>query len=404
MATQIKISELPLASEDALSLASDDRFIFNNDNVNTQTIKFANLVDAIVEQNLTFTGNCSFSQPITGPNGADLQVGLDDLVDVQFQNVTSGQIITYSGTQWINRDVKAIALQLDSLSVNTVAASGGGALTYDNTTGVFTFAPAVSETFTASSISVTVSNAAANGGNLTYNQATGAFTFTPADNYTKAESYNKTEVDAALADKANLATTYTKTEVDTAVATKASNILLGVANGSDNLGDFAGSTIATNTTVKLALQSLETAVEAAASSTGINYDDLSVVTGAASGTGSLTYNDLGVFTFVPADFSTYQTSGEVAAAIALETGTNLDLQYKDTGDLSEGVNLYYTDARADARVAAASINYTTAATGTANDNAIDNLIAGLVAIGNDAAVTDVSELKAALAALVRDNT
>ena len=96
MVTQIKISELPLASEDALSLAADDRFIFNNDNVNTQTIKFANLVDAILEQNLTFSGNCSFLQPITGPNGGDIQVGLDDLVDVQFQNVTSGQIITYS--------------------------------------------------------------------------------------------------------------------------------------------------------------------------------------------------------------------------------------------------------------------------------------------------------------------
>ena len=112
MATQIKISELPLANESALSLAADDRLIFNNDNVNTQTIKFANFVDAILEQNLTFKGNCSFLQPITGPNGGDIQVGLDDLVDVQFQNVQSGQIIQYAGTQWINVDVSDVALNL----------------------------------------------------------------------------------------------------------------------------------------------------------------------------------------------------------------------------------------------------------------------------------------------------
>ena len=242
MATQIKISELPLANESALSLAADDRLIFNNDNINTQTIKFANFVDAVCAQDLKFTGNCQFTQKIVGPDGGDIQVGLDDLVDVQFQNVTSGQIITYSGTQWINRDVADIALQKESLSVVVSdTPAGGGDLSYDSTTGVFTFTPAVEGSFTKASLSVTTSSAASGGGALVYNPSTAVFTFTPADAYTKANSYSKSEVDTALGLKADVSDTYTKTEVDTALAAKASNVVVGVANGATNLGSFTGS-------------------------------------------------------------------------------------------------------------------------------------------------------------------
>ena len=403
MVTQIKISELPLASEDALSLAADDRFIFNNDNVNTQTIKFANLVDAILEQNLTFSGNCSFLQPITGPNGGDIQVGLDDLTDVQFQNVTSGQIITYSGTQWINRDVKDIALQLDSLSVViSDTPSGGGSLVYDNATGVFTFTPAITGTFNSASISVQTNSAASGGGGLVYNPANSVFTFTPADCYTKAETYNQIEIDDKIALRAAADDVYTKTEVDAALAAKANNLLLGVANGSTNLGDFSGTTINPNQDVKTCLQDLETALEAI-DGTDVSLTDFTVSTSTASGGGTLAYNNAGVFTFAPADLAPYATSTSVTTEIANVVGANLDLSSKNTGDLVEGTNLYYTDARADARVANAASNFTSAAEGTANSNAIDNLIAcSEVAIG--AADGDITATNAALAALTRDNT
>ena len=327
MATQIKISELPLANESALSLAADDRLIFNNDNVNTQTIKFANFVDAILEQNLTFKGNCSFLQPITGPNGGDIQVGLDDLVDVQFQNVTSGQVITYSGTQWINRDVKDIALQLDSLSVEiSDTPSGGGSLAYDNTSGVFTFTPAVVGSFTAASLSVVTSSAASGGGALVYNPATAVFTFTPADAYTKGESYSMNEVDAALATKANTADVYTKSQSDSALGAKATADVVGVTGSATNLGDFSGSIIDSNQSVKQALQQVETAVEtnatniAALPAAGDTYTKaeadalldakidvdggLTVTTAAADMGGTLAYAD-GTLTFAPADLSGY---------------------------------------------------------------------------------------------------
>jgi hypothetical protein len=46
----------------------------------------------------------------------------------------------------------------------------------------------------------------------------------------------------------------------------------------------------------------------------------------------------------------YYTDARADARINLQTGSNLDLSSKNTGDLSEGTNLYYTDTRADARV------------------------------------------------------
>ena len=50
----------------------------------------------------------------------------------------------------------------------------------------------------------------------------------------------------------------------------------------------------------------------------------------------------------------YYTNARADARVNLQTGSNLDLSSKDTGDLSEGSNLYYTNARADARIAAAT--------------------------------------------------
>lgn len=72
--------------------------------------------------------------------------------------------------------------------------------------------------------------------------------------------------------------------------------------------------------------------------TNLNTDklestDLSVSTGTASGGGTLSYS-AGVFTFAPADLSSYI----------------VDLSSFTTTDLTEGTNLYYTDERVDDRV------------------------------------------------------
>ena len=135
--------------------------------------------------------------------------------------------------------------------------------------------------------------------------------------------------------------------------------LSGVAAGSLNLGTFTGSTIQDNINVKQALQQIETALEA--NTSPADTDDLSEGTtnlyytdararGAISVSGDLAYNSTtGVISF------TERTDAEVNsladARIALNTGANLDLSGKSTTDLSEGTNLYYTDARVDARIA-----------------------------------------------------
>lgn len=52
-------------------------------------------------------------------------------------------------------------------------------------------------------------------------------TFDPTQYYTTANTYSKTEVDTALASKADTATTYTKTEVDTALGGKQATLVSG---------------------------------------------------------------------------------------------------------------------------------------------------------------------------------
>ena len=54
----------------------------------------------------------------------------------------------------------------------------------------------------------------------------------------------------------------------------------------------------------------------------------------------------------------YFTNARADARIALQIGSNLDLSNKSTSDLSEGTNLYYTDTRARAAISATgSLSY-----------------------------------------------
>lgn len=86
------------------------------------------------------------------------------------------------------------------------------------------------------------------------------------------------------------------------------------------------------------------------------------------GTGvSSTYNDALNTLTIAVDFTEfntgsitegtnlYYTNARADARVALATGANLDLSQKTTTNLAEGTNLYYTNARADARIALASV-------------------------------------------------
>ena len=393
MATQIKISELPLANESALSLAADDRFIFNNDNVNTQTIKFANLVDAICEQNLKFTGNCQFTQSIVGPDGGDLNNGLDDMNDVQLQNVQSGQLLQYSGTQWINIDSTDLDQDLSDYAklespVFTGTPQAPTAGTVVNTSQIATtgyvynhYAPKASPMFEGVPTAPT-----ATPGNNTTQIATTAF------------------VNAAV------------NGLDVDDESKASNALVGVPNGSTTLGTFqkpsgypgATNIVSDNATVKAAIQALnddlytykdtnDTALDAKAplespiftgtpqaatpdaadvstriatteyvsaalaADGGLDAADLSVVNGVASGGGALTYNDNGVFTYQAADLAAYALTAvtytktevdDAMAALLVDTALTGSPTAPTVGDTNDSSTAIATTAFVSGAVAA----------------------------------------------------
>ena len=66
---------------------------------------------------------------------------INDLSDVTITTPSSGQVLKYNGSAWVN-GTDAGGIALTDLSVTTGSASGGGTLTYNNGTGVFSFAPA----------------------------------------------------------------------------------------------------------------------------------------------------------------------------------------------------------------------------------------------------------------------
>ena len=122
--------------------------------------------------------------------------------------------------------------------------------------------------------------------------------------------------------------------------------LTGRANGATHLAAFGGSTISDNNTIKGALGELETAVEA-------NAANLTAATGANLDLSQKSTTDLSEGT------NLYYTNARVdsryASLIVHDTGASLDLSQKSTTDLAEGTNLYFTDARAQAAVGAADV-------------------------------------------------
>lgn len=66
---------------------------------------------------------------------------IDELSDVSVATATDNQVLYYDAStqSWKPKDLSGI----DQLTVTTATQSGGGALTYDNTTGQFVFTPAV---------------------------------------------------------------------------------------------------------------------------------------------------------------------------------------------------------------------------------------------------------------------
>ena len=97
---------------------------------------------------------------------------LDDLTDVVITSPTAGQVLKYNGTNWVN-DTDATSsggsgIALTDLSVTTNSV-GTAALSYDNTTGVFSYTP---PQLTVSSLTDVSYGVIENGWALTYQNGT----------------------------------------------------------------------------------------------------------------------------------------------------------------------------------------------------------------------------------------
>ena len=138
------------------------------------------------------------------------------------------------------------------------------------------------------------------------------------------------EIAAAIADDASIATTLTALATANEVHIDNLATLSGVAKDSVNLGTFTGSTVGDNLTIKAAVQALESAVEAAGSAatlTAVSNDVVDLRT--LSGT-SDEDEDLGTFTGATiADSSTIKAAlqaleSAVEAAGVVDAGDNVN--------------------------------------------------------------------------------
>jgi hypothetical protein len=216
-------------------------------------------------------------------------VALDDVSDVTITSASNGQVLKYNGTAWVNA-ADAGGIALTDLSVTTNAA-GTAALSYNNSTGAFSYTPPdlssylTSYTVTQSDVtthqaalSITESQISDLGSYLTgiSGEAIGALSDVTITSASSGQvlKYNGT------AWINSIDSTYSDSAVDTHLntGTASSNQVLSWT-GSDY--DWVAQ--------------------------GIALTDISVTTNSA-GTAALSYNNsTGAFTYTPPDLSSYLT-------------------------------------------------------------------------------------------------
>jgi hypothetical protein len=267
---------------------------FTETNDLTSAVTWANVPDANITQTSVTQHQAALS--ITQSQITDLDHYTDSDVDAHLNTstATTNQILSWTGTDyaWV-ADSDVSGIELTDLSVTTTAA-GSAALSYNNTTGVFTYTPpdlssyltAETNDLTSAVTWATVPDAYISQTSVTQHQA--ALSITQSQ-ISDLDHYTDSDVD---------------THLNTSTATTGQHLQW---NGVDYTwaDDVAG----------------------------IELTDLSVTTDTAANGGSLSYdNTTGVFTFAPADLS---TADAATALNVVYTAVN-----KDTVSLAKGTPVY----------------------------------------------------------------
>lgn len=139
----------------------------------------------LVSDTVTILGGGGIAVTISDTNEItidnDAQYTLDDITGLTISNPQNGDVLEYNGGLWLNVPGTP-GVTLTSFTVTSQPASGSGSLTYDDTSGQFTYTPPDLGVagVALSDLSVTTSTST-EGGTLTYNDSNGVFTFQPAE-------------------------------------------------------------------------------------------------------------------------------------------------------------------------------------------------------------------------------
>ena len=349
---------------------------------------------------------------------------ISELGDVNISSVSDGQVLKYdsSTSKWIN-SADAGGISLTDLSIGTEgAASGSGSLAYNDSTGEFTYTPPdlsgyltsytetndltaavtwanvpdanitqTSVTQHQAALSITESqisdlgsyieltnlsigaNGTASGnGSLAYNDSTGVFTYTPPDLSGYLTSYTETDPIFSASPAYGITSTnitnwntahgwgdhasagYLTSETTTSLTYNPSTSELSFTDetGSTNTIDLSGlldedaRAIASgtlNSTTGIVTFTRDDLTTFTVDLSAL-LDDTNLVTSVNGNTGIVVLDTDDVN---EGSTNLYYTDARADARVSLQTGANLDLSSKSTTDLTEGTNLYYTDARVD---------------------------------------------------------
>jgi len=274
-----------------------------------------------------------------------------------------------------------------ALSVTTAAASGDGSLTYNNTTGVFTFTPA--DAGLGDYGNVQVADFLANGFGSNTITTSGDITTTgffegDLNGAVTIDVYNNTGVTLARGDAVYLtgsnngdtphvaladsddpakmpALGIVRTNI--AAASVGQVVTSGVIN--DAMHGYAlGADLYVDTTAGGLTATIPTGENNLIQKIGkvVSANHI-MMQGAFRTNATPNLNQGNIFigdatnasitstlstSIVPEGTNEYFTDARADARVDLQTGVNLDLSFKSTTDLAEGTNLYYTDARSQA--------------------------------------------------------
>jgi hypothetical protein len=240
-------------------------------------------------------------------------VALNDVSDVTITTASNGQVLKYNGTAWVNAtDSSGIALT--DLSVTTNAA-GTAALTYTNSTGVFTYTPPDLSGYLTSISGQSIEDLSdvntmtpTDGQVLTWDNANSRWDAASPSGGT----YNDASVDAHLNTSTaatNEVLSWNGTDYDWVAQSGggASVTTADTAPSSPSDGDLWYDTTTLRLYVYYNDGTSSQWVKANPSGSGIALTSLSVTTNSV-GTAALSYNNTtGVFSYTPPDLSSYLT-------------------------------------------------------------------------------------------------